>query len=97
MIEESFTKEKIVIVNKEIVKRTKSCMCPVNCEDIYNNKILNETTIRCKKKAIHLLYTPNYKIHNWPICINHLGFFTINNIPSIKILGKYSHFYLNKK
>jgi len=66
------------------------CLCPANCDDIYDGKIMDKSTERCNAKPFAVLHTPGYQINGWPICKGHIGFFTIQSIGSKIVKGRFS-------
>lgn len=66
------------------------CLCPTNCQDIHDNKMMELDTVRCGKKPYGILSPKDHPLNGWPICKGHMGFFVIHNIPSKGVFGRFS-------
>jgi len=68
-------------------KKSVKCLCPTKSDYIYDNQIMELDTPRCGENAHYTLHCPDSKIHGWPICKDHIGFFTMTGIHSVQKEG----------
>lgn len=61
------------------------CKCPADSKDIYENRFLDPEIKRCGARATDLIKDLSLKIHNFPICRNHVAFFSMHGVHTEEI------------